>query len=82
MKILWDEPKRLKNIEKHGFDFAALDMDFFAASVVVPAKQGRAMAIGEFQGVVVVAVVFAPLGSEAISVISMRVATTKERALL
>ncbi len=25
MKIIWDEPKRLANIEKHGFDFADID---------------------------------------------------------
>jgi len=28
MKIVWDEPKRLANIEKHGLDFAALDDEF------------------------------------------------------
>jgi uncharacterized DUF497 family protein len=40
------------------------------------------MAIGEFNGQIIVAVVFKPLGSEAISVISMRPASTKERKLL
>jgi uncharacterized protein len=25
MLIFWDEPKRLANIDKHGFDFAGLD---------------------------------------------------------
>jgi uncharacterized DUF497 family protein len=25
MKILWDEPKRLANIKKHGLDFADLN---------------------------------------------------------
>ncbi len=29
MKIVWDEPKRLADIEKHGLDFAALDEEFF-----------------------------------------------------
>jgi uncharacterized DUF497 family protein len=28
MVILWDEPKRQANIEKHGFDFADLTEDF------------------------------------------------------
>jgi len=37
------------------------------------------MAIGEFQGIVIIAVVFRPLGSEALSVISMRPASTTER---
>ena len=82
MKITYDENKRQTNIEKHGFDFADLDMEFFASSVVIPSRDGRFKAIGEFQGVVIVAAVFKPLGSEAISVISMRVASTKERKLL
>lgn len=82
MIITYDENKRLGNLAKHGLDFAALDYDFFLSSVVVPAKAGRFMAIGEFQGVTVAAVVFAPLGSEALSVISMRKATRKERSMI
>lgn len=34
MKIVWDEPKRLANIEKHGLDFAALDDEFFLTSTI------------------------------------------------
>lgn len=79
MKIIYDENKRLVNIEKHGLDFADLTIDFFADALIVGAKQGRYMAIGEFQGIVVIAVVFRPLGSEALSVISMRLASTTER---
>ncbi|HTN62235.1 MAG TPA: BrnT family toxin [Devosia sp.] len=82
MEITYDEPKRLINIAKHGFDFAVLDVAFFASSVIVPAKASRYMAIGEFRGQTIVAVVFAPLGSEAISVISMRAASRKERNIL
>lgn len=36
----------------------------------LPAKEGRALAIDELNGVIVIAVVFRPLGSEALSVIS------------
>lgn len=80
LRILWDEPKRQANILKHGLDFAGLTEDFFAAATVVPAKAGRLMAIGDLDGVaVVVVVVFAPLGSQALSVISMRPAAPKER---
>lgn len=80
MKIVWDEPKRRANLLKHGFDFAALTEGFFAAATIVPAKAGRFMAVGDLDGVaMVVVVVFAPLGSEAVSVISMRRATAKER---
>ena len=56
VRIVWDDPKRQANIEKHGFDFADLTEAFFAASVAVPAKAGRFVAIGEL-GETVVAVV-------------------------
>lgn len=81
MMITWDEPKRLANLDKHGFDFAALDGAFFLASIVVPAKKGRYMAIGRLADGTV-AVVFAYLGTEGISVISMRKADRQERRLL
>ena len=81
MKITFDKSKRLTNMEKHGFNFADLDIEFFARSIVVPAKDGRSMAIGEFKGTVIIAVVFRALGSEAITIISMRRASRKERSL-
>jgi hypothetical protein len=28
MEIVWDEPKRLANLDKHGLDFADLDETF------------------------------------------------------
>lgn len=80
--ITWDEPKRLMNLAKHGLDFADLDEGFFLAAEIIPAKARRFMAIGEFRGAVIIAVVFAPLGTEAISVISMRRAGHKERSIL
>ncbi len=79
MRIVWDEPKRQSNIAKHGLDFADLTDDFFMAANVEPAKAGRSLAIGEFQGTMVIVVIFQVLGSEAISVISMRPADRKER---
>ncbi|MDK4739793.1 BrnT family toxin [Rhizobium sp. CNPSo 3464] len=82
MEIIWDELKRETNLAKHGLDFADLDIEFFAGSIVVSANDGRSMAIGELDGQIVAAVVFKPLGSEAISVISMRPASRKERKLL
>ncbi|MXN51896.1 hypothetical protein GR158_12260 [Shinella sp. AETb1-6] len=81
MKIVWDEPKREKNIAKHGLDFADLSFEFFLSSKIVPSKDRRHVAIGEFNGMIIIAVVFKPLGSEALSVISMRPASTKERKL-
>jgi len=81
MKIVWDEPKRLANIDKHGFDFADLTLDFFSASLIVPAKKNRVMAIGRFKDRII-AVVFAALGAQGLSVISMRPARKDERKLL
>ena len=78
MKIIWDEPKRISNLAKHGLDFADLDLDFFVTADVIPAKDGRYKAVGQLNGGVVI-VVFAPLGSEAVSVVSMRPASRKER---
>jgi uncharacterized DUF497 family protein len=77
MRILWDEPKRLANLDKHGLDFAALTDDFFSRAVIRAAKGERFLAIG-FLGASAVAVVFRPLGAEALSVISMRPANRKE----
>lgn len=81
MQIVWDEPKRLSNITKHGLDFADLTAAFFLASLVLPAQQGRYMAIGRLENGTL-AVIFVTLGTEGLSVISMRHASAKERALL
>lgn len=78
MRILWDEPKRQTNLQERKLDFADLDLDFFLNALVEPSREGRFKAIGELDGTVM-AVIFKPLGSEAISVISMRRASRKER---
>jgi len=80
MKILWDENKRQSNIAKHGMDFADLNMDFFETSIILPAKKNRFMAINVFLDGVI-SVIFAKLGADAISIISMRPASRKERML-
>ncbi len=80
MKIVWDHPKRIANIAKHGLDFATLTEEFFADAVIVSAKSGRYQAIGkDADGVI--SVIFGVLGPEAFSVISMRPAKKKERML-
>lgn len=78
--ISWDKHKQETNLDKHGMDFKDLDERFFLDSVNVPAKEGRSMAIGHLAGNTI-AVVFLPLGSEGVSVISMRHASQKERNL-
>jgi uncharacterized DUF497 family protein len=80
MVIVWDEPKRVANLAKHGLDFAALDIEFFAAATIRPAKGGRLAAFGLLAGERI-AVVFAALGDEAVSIVSMRPASRKERTL-
>ena len=81
LMIVWDEPKRQGNLAKHGVDFADLDEEFFLSSTVLPAQKGRYMAIGRLEDGTI-AVVFAVLGTEGVSVISMRPASRKERGLL
>lgn len=81
MMIVWDESKRSINLAKHGLDFADLDETFFLSSMVVPAKENRHMAIGRLADGTI-AVVFAVLGTEGVSVVSMRAASRKERELL
>jgi uncharacterized protein len=81
MNIVWDEPKRHANIARHGMDFADLDDAFFESAVIVPGKQGRLVAVGH-HSLRVILVAFAVLGTEGISVISMRRASRKERRLV
>jgi uncharacterized DUF497 family protein len=80
MKIVWDEPKRLANIDKHGLDFADLNETFFEGALVLPSHHKRWIGIGKnMRGVIVV--VFVVLGEEAVSLISMRPASKNERKL-
>jgi uncharacterized DUF497 family protein len=80
MIIVWDEPKRIANLDKHGIDFADIGPDFFLSARVGDAKDGRRFAVGELRGVIVV--IFTALGTEGISIISARPANYKERRLL
>lgn len=80
MKIVWDEPKRRANLDKHGMDFADLNEAFFDNALVLATYRNRWRAIGiNIRGVV--SVIFATRGTEGISIISMRPASKKEREL-
>jgi uncharacterized DUF497 family protein len=81
MLIVWDEPKRLANMDKHGFDFATLSLDYFASATIFAVRQHRLAAIGRLDGKAM-CVVFVPMGAEALSVISMRPASARERTML
>ena len=80
MKIVDDPPKRLINLKRHELDFDELTVEFFETALILPAKRRRHMAINRLGGRVLT-VVFKRLGTEAISVISMRPASRKERKL-
>jgi hypothetical protein len=86
MFIVWDEPKRLANLAKHGLDFDTFEEAFdFRTAFTVPAGQSRTgrqreMLIGLMAGRVVVAII-SPLGTEALSLISLRYADPAQRKL-
>ena len=76
----------MANIDKHGYDFAQAEDEFeWDSATTTRANAGshgeaRFKSIGLFRGRLIV-VILAPLGTEAISIISMRLADRKERAL-
>jgi uncharacterized protein len=79
MQVFWDESKRQSNLAKHGLDFADVLEHFDLASATVrPTRNGRFRAVGPFKETVVV-MIFSMLGTEAMSVISLRKASKRER---
>ena len=40
MKIVWDEPKRQANFDKHGFDFAEVDDFVWETATNFPEQRG------------------------------------------
>lgn len=58
-------------------DFADLDLEFFEKADIGSARDGRLLAHGRLNGWI--AVVFVTLGSEALSIVSMRPASVRER---
>ena len=85
MKITWDERKRAENLKNRKLDFADVERFDWDSALVTETYQGkrgerRFKAIGMLDGQAV-AVIYSPLGSEAIQVISLRPASRKERKL-
>ncbi len=85
--IVWDEPKRLANIDKHGLDFTDFEAGFdFETALAMPARDSptgrrRVKLIGTMEGVLVVVAILSPLGGEAVALVSLRRASRKERSL-
>ncbi len=77
MKIIWDEPKRLANLDKHGFDFADVVYFDWSTALVDATHSNRVKAIGYFEDGTAV-VIYAMRGAEAISIVSFRPASAKE----
>ncbi len=84
MLLTRDEPKRATNLQVHGLDFAdardRFEWDSALVSSTYPIRHGgaRFAAIGFLDGAVVT-LVFSLFGTEAISAISLRTASNKER---
>lgn len=84
MVVVWDEPKRLANLAKHGLDFAefedGFDLDGCTVQETRASRIGRARfkLIGTFKGRIVTAAIVSPLGSEALSLVSFRRANPSE----
>ncbi len=53
MEIVWDERKRLANIDKHGIDFADIPLEFFESALIGRAKDGRWFALGLLDAAIV-----------------------------
>jgi len=86
MTITWDEAKRQANLAKHGYDFADFETHFDGETSLIrptrPSRNGRAryLLIGDWNGQRVVAVIVSPLGTEALSLVSLRSASLPERS--
>jgi uncharacterized DUF497 family protein len=78
MKIVWDRPKREKTLNERRLDFADVPLEFFETAVIVGARKGRFKAVGFLNGRMM-SIIFRPLGTEALSIISMRRASVAER---
>lgn len=80
MKIVWDEPKRRATLAARGLDFAIVTPEFFHAAKVLRARDDRFLALGVIGERAMRW--SSDLGTEAISVISLRPASVRERRIL
>ena len=83
MRFEWDAAKNRANIRKHGFDFADVEEMFQSVLLATPDTRDdygekRWQGIGMIRGRIA-QVVFCELGPDAIRIISLRKATSRER---
>jgi uncharacterized DUF497 family protein len=83
MFVTWDDHKQRINLKEHELDFADHHDFDWEDALILPAKPGkrgepRFRAVSTWRGQLLT-VVFSPLGSEAISLISMRPSSRSER---
>lgn len=78
MRFEWDESKRVANLHKHGLDFADVIFFDWESALVTPTYSNRFKAIGYFEDGTAV-IIYGLLGSEAVSIISFRPASARER---
>ena len=87
MIVVWDEPKRLANLEKHGLDFADFERQFSWSAMKIletqPSRTGRRRLkfLGTMGETAVIVAIVSPLGEEALSVVSLRRASPAERSI-
>lgn len=84
MRLVWDEPKRLANLKKHGLDFADADKVFAGPMVLIEDSredydEQRMIGIGLLDCLVVLIVHVET--NETIRIISMRKADSDETDL-
>ncbi len=82
--ITWDEPKRRRNLRKHGFDFADADQVFEGVTYTyeddrLAYRERRFVTLGLVREIIV-SIVHTEEGDH-IHVISMRKATKREREI-
>ena len=83
--IVWDEPKRRANLEKHGLDFAHVEASFSWSRVLVSAAKSsrtgrpRLKLVGTLGQTGIVVAIVSPLGSEGMAIVSLRTASPVER---
>jgi uncharacterized DUF497 family protein len=76
-----DEPKRLANLDKNGFDLADVVHFEWEAALITMTYTKRFKAVGRYDDGTAV-VIYAELGTEAISIVSFRSANARERKLI